>query len=97
MFLQHCSRYNTITKLQGEEIVEWIIFHPNVNPSCVSSNVVTVLNLESDHKEVFPNMLMYISVRYLQNYMIKTSANDGLESVVDYVTQKVLIPDTTLR
>ena len=33
----------------------------------------------------------------LQNDMIKLSDNGGLESLVDSVTQKVLISDTTLR
>ena len=42
-------------------------------------------------------MLMGISVRYLNNDMIKKSENGGLESVVDLVTHKVLISDTTLR
>ena len=44
------SRYNTITKLLKEKIVEWIISNPNVNPSCVSNDVVTVLNPESNKK-----------------------------------------------
>ena len=42
-------------------------------------------------------MLMKISVRCLHNYMIKPSKNDGLVSVVDSVTQKLLIIDKTLR
>ena len=42
-------------------------------------------------------MLMDISVRYLHNDIIKPYENGGLESVVDSVTQKVLISDTTLR
>ena len=37
------SRYNTIIKLFREEIVEWIISHPNVKPSCVPSDIVAVL------------------------------------------------------
>ena len=47
-------------------------------------------------KEVFPKMLMDISVRDLQDYMIKPFENGGLESVVDSVTHKVMISDTTL-
>ena len=37
------SGYNTI-KSMGEENVEWIISHRNVNPSCVSCDVFAVLN-----------------------------------------------------
>ena len=40
---------------------------------------------------------MDISVRDLQDDMIKLFDNDGLASVVEYVTHKVLISDTTLR
>ena len=40
---------------------------------------------------------MYISVRGLQNDMIKPFENGGLDSVVDSVTQKLIISDTTLR
>ena len=39
---------------------------------------------------------MKISFRYLQNYMIKIPDNGGSESVVDFVTNKFLISDTTL-
>ena len=79
-----------------EEICERIILYPNVKPSCVSSNFVTVLNPESNINEVFPEMLMKISVIYLHNDMIKPFENFGLESVVDYMTDKVLIGETTL-
>ena len=48
------SRYTMITKLWRKEIVEWILSHINVDPSCVSSDVVTVLNRDSNIKEVFP-------------------------------------------
>ena len=40
---------------------------------------------------------MGISVRYISNYMIKSSDNGGLKSKVDSVTQKFLISNTTLR
>ena len=40
---------------------------------------------------------MYISVRYPHNDMIEPSENAGLASVVDFVTNKVLISDTILR
>ena len=40
---------------------------------------------------------MKISVWGLQNDMIKPSENGGLASVIYYVTDKVLIRDTTLR
>ena len=39
---------------------------------------------------------MYISVRNIQNDMIKSSENGGFEYVVDSVTKKVRISDTTL-
>ena len=42
-------------------------------------------------------MLMKISVRDLQNYIIKPSDNGGLDIVVDSVTQTILISDKTLR
>ena len=42
-------------------------------------------------------MLIDISVRDLHNDMIKPSENSGLASVVDSVTQKVRMLDTTLR
>ena len=38
------SRYNTITKKTREDIFEWILYHPNANPSFVSSGAVTVLD-----------------------------------------------------
>ena len=40
------SKYNTIKKRLREEIVQKILYHPNKNTSCVSSDVVTVLNPE---------------------------------------------------
>ena len=40
---------------------------------------------------------MDISVRDLHNDMVNQSDNGGLDSVVDYVTKRVLISDTTLR
>ena len=40
---------------------------------------------------------MEIYVKDLLNDMIKPFENGELSSVVDYVTQKVLISDTTLR
>ena len=42
-------------------------------------------------------MIMEISVRGLQNYMINISDDSGLVSAVDSVTHEVLISDTTLR
>ena len=42
-------------------------------------------------------MLMEIYVGDIHNDMTKTVYNGGLTRVVDYVTQKVLISDTTLR
>ena len=48
-------------------------------------------------KGSFPEMLTDISVRDLHNDTIKTSENGGLVSVVDYVTQKVLMSYITLR
>ena len=54
-------------------------------------------NPESNQKEVFPKMLMWISFIDINNDMIKPSDNDMLESVVDCVTHRVLISDTTLR
>ena len=42
-------------------------------------------------------MLIGISVRDIHNDMIKPSNNGGLASVVDSMTQKLLISDTSLR
>ena len=42
-------------------------------------------------------MPMDISVRDIHNYMRKLSDNSGLDNVVDSVTKKVFISDTTLR
>ena len=42
-------------------------------------------------------MFMDISVKYLHNDMIKPSGIVGLDTWIDYVTQKVLIIDTTLK
>ena len=89
--MRGCSGYNTIKERLTEEISEWILSHTNIKPSCLSRNFVTVLNQESNIKEVFQNILMHISFRYLYNDMIKPSENGWLASVVDYVTQKVLI------
>ena len=44
-------RYNKITQQFKEEIVEWILSHTNVKPVCVSSDVVTILNPESNQIE----------------------------------------------
>ena len=41
-------------------------------------------------------MLMEIYVIGLHNNMLKSSDNFGFASVVDYVTQKAVISDTTL-
>ena len=95
--MRGCSGYNTIKERLTEEISEWILSHPNIKPSCLSRNFVTVLNQESNIKEVFQNILIDISFRYLHNDMIKPSENGWLASVVDYVTQKVLIIYTILR
>ena len=65
--------------------------------SCVPSDLVTVYNPESNQNKVSPKMVMDISVRDLQNDAIKSSENGTLASVVDYMTHKVLISDTTLR
>ena len=48
-------------------------------------------------KEFFPKMLMEISVKYLHNDMIKPFDNGGLDILLDSVTHKLLISDTTLR
>ena len=40
---------------------------------------------------------MNISVRYLHNDTIKPYENGGLDSVVDSVTQKIPISDSTLK
>ena len=46
--------YSTINKPSREEIVEWILSHTNFKPLCESSDVVTIINPESNQKEVFP-------------------------------------------
>ena len=46
---------------------------------------------------MFPNFLMDISVRDIHNDMIKPYEIGGLASVIDYVTQKLMISDTKLR
>ena len=79
-----------------EEIVEWIISHNNFKPSCVSSGVINILSPESYQKEVFLKMLTEIYVRDIHDDMIKKYYNVGLESVVDSMTQKLLISYTTL-
>ena len=40
------SIYITITKLSREGIFECIISHPDVNPSCVSSDVIMIFKPE---------------------------------------------------
>ena len=65
--------------------------------SGVSRNVVTVLKPLSNLKEVFPKMLMDISVSNLDNNTIKPIDNGGLASVVYSATHKLMISDTTLR
>ena len=77
-----CSRCNTMTKQPREEIFEQILSHPNVNPLCVSSDLVKVFDPESNQKEVFPKNLMDISVRYIKNDIINSYDNGGLESIV---------------
>ena len=91
------SIFNTITKLLREFSVEGILFHPNIKLSCFSRDVVTVLYPQSDQNEVLPKMLLEISVMDLHNDMTKQSDNGGFPSIVDSVTQKVLISDKTLR
>ena len=90
------SIYNTITKQLREEFFEWILYHTNVNPSCVPSDIVNVLNPELNKKEFF-QFLMDIYAGYLHNDMIKPTENGGLTSVSDSVTHKLLIIDTTFR
>ena len=51
-------RYSTIIKQLIEEIVEWVLSRTSVKLSCLSINVVTVLNTEPNKKEVFPKRLM---------------------------------------
>ena len=46
---------------------------------------------------MFPKFLMDISVRDIHNDMIKPYEIGGLASVIDSVTQKVMISGTTLR
>ena len=46
--IRGCSGYNTITKILIEGTVEWILSHPNVKLQCVLSDVVAVLNLETN-------------------------------------------------
>ena len=43
---------------------------------------------------MFKTILMEISVRDLHNDTIKVIENGGLESLIDYVTHRVLISDT---
>ena len=71
--------------------------HTNVNPSCVLSVVVKILNAESNQTEVFLNMLMEICVRDFHNDIIKPSDIGWLESIVHLFTHKLLISDSTLR
>ena len=71
--------------------------HTDFKPSVVPSDVVTVLNPESNQNQFEPKTLMDISIRDIHNAIIKPSENGGLESVVDSATQKVLISDTRLR
>ena len=52
-----CSRYNTITKILREEIIECILYPPSIKLSGFSSGVVDVLNPESNKKD-FPKILM---------------------------------------
>ena len=79
------SRYKKITKLLREDIVEYTLSHPNVNPSCVSSDIVTVLNPESNQKKFFPKLLLDIYVRDIHSYMIKPFKNGGLASAANFV------------
>ena len=48
-------------------------------------------------EESFTKTSMDISVMDIHNDMIKPSNNGGLESVVDYMTHKLLISDKTSR
>ena len=79
-----------------EEIYEGILYNPNNELSCVSSDVVKFLT-QNKTKRKFTNTLMDLSVRDLHNNMIKPSDNGGSESVVDSVTREVMISDRTLR
>ena len=53
------SRYNIITKLFIKEIVEWILSHPNIKTSCVSSDVVTDFNPDSNMRKFSKRMNGY--------------------------------------
>ena len=77
-----------------EEIVVWILYHPNVKPACVSSDAFTFFHPESNIKEFPPKHVMDIYVRDIHNDMIKSSENGGLLILFYYVTRKVLISDT---
>ena len=76
-----------------EEIVEWILYHPNVVPLFLSFNAITIFNPESNKKESLKN----ISVRDIHNDMIKPFHNGGLAIAFASVTSKVLICYITLR
>ena len=51
-------RYNTITRYFREENVEGILSYPNIKPSCVSSNDVTVLNQKLNIMDFSPKLSM---------------------------------------
>ena len=75
--MSSCYRYNNATKQLKKEISEWLLYHPNVKTSCISSDEVKVLNPESKQGEVLSKMWIYFSVRNLQNDTIKLYDNGG--------------------
>ena len=71
-----------------EEIVKLILSHINVNPSCVSRRVFTVLNPVSNSEEVFSKMSRDVFVRNIHNDMIKQFDDGELVRLFYYVTHK---------
>ena len=47
------AQYDTVGKHLKEEIIKWILSHPNVKPSCVSNNIVKVYNPVTNEKKKY--------------------------------------------
>ena len=75
---------------------QWVLNHPNVKQSCVSSDVLTVQNPVTNEKETKTKMLMEISTRELHNDLIKPVEEGGLPGIINIATNKPYISDTTL-
>jgi hypothetical protein len=94
--MKNRQNYNTIQKQLKSDVQNWVLQHPNVKPSCISNDVLTVVNPTTNEKEKKHKMLMEVPVRDLHNDLIKPEDEGGLPGIINPNTGKPYISDTML-